>query len=199
MQLIKEISANEMIGEFLKAELHSSRFRAGSLRALTMLGYNEELIESPQYNDASQNKKRVEVLGLCRGWPNTDLFTNFPSDSQWFMVKLSLADLKNAYRLKSDPDMKDSDRLLVTTANRVMKGETVPNIDNKLIGEIREKIEQQVKLPPVILVSTSLEHDKRVLIEGHSRSVAYSSFKHLPYDVAAIIGVSGNMANWPYF
>jgi hypothetical protein len=67
MQLIKEISANEMVGEFLKAELHSSRFRAGSLRALAMLGYDEDLIENPQYDDASQNKKRVEVLGLCRG------------------------------------------------------------------------------------------------------------------------------------
>ena len=188
-----------MIGEFLKAELHSSRFRAGSLRALMMLGYNEDLIENPQYDDASQNKKRVEVLGLCRGWPNTDLFTNFPSDSQWFMVKLSLADLKNAYRLKSDPDMKDSDRLLVTTANRVMKDETVPNIDNNLIGEIREKIEQQVVLPPVILVSTGLEHDKKVLIEGHSRSVAYSTFKNLRYEIPAIIGVSDNIANWPYF
>jgi hypothetical protein len=164
-----------------------------------MLGYNEELIESPQYNDVSQNKKRVEVLGLCRGWPNTDLFTNFPGDSQWFMVKLSLADLKNAYRLKSEPGMADSDRLLVTTANRVMKGETVPNIDNKLIGEIREKIEQQVKLPPVILVSTSLEHDKKVLIEGHSRSVAYASFKNLTYEIPAIIGVSDNMTSWPYF
>jgi len=56
-----------------------------------------------------------------------------------------------------------------------------------------------VKLPPVILVSTSLEHDKKVLIEGHSRSVAYSSFKNLAYEIPAIIGVSGNMTSWPYF
>ncbi len=57
MQLIKKISADEMVGEFLKAELHSSRFRAGSLRALTMLGYNEDVIENPHYDDANQNKK----------------------------------------------------------------------------------------------------------------------------------------------
>jgi len=199
MQLIKKISANEMIGEFLKAELHSSRFRAGSLRALTMLGYNEDVIENPHFDDVSQNKKRIKLLGLCRGWPNTELFTNFPSDSQWFMVTLSLSDLKSAYRLKSHPDMADSDRLLVTTASRVMKGESVRNIDIKLIGEIREKIEQQVKLPPVILASTSLKLDKKVLIEGHSRSVAYASFQNLPYDIPAIIGVSRNMANWAYF
>ena len=56
MQLIKEISANEMIGEFLKAELHSSRFRAGSLRALTMLGYNEETaVENATWSQQVRN------------------------------------------------------------------------------------------------------------------------------------------------
>ncbi len=198
MQLLREISSDEMIGEFLKAELHSSRFRSGSLKALKMLGYGESLLDNPNYDDAIQNKKRVKVLGLCRGWPDTELFTNFPSNTQWMRVDLSLDELKKAFRLKSSPDMTDGERSLLTTASCVLKGQNVNNINNELIYEIRKKIEEGEKLPPIILASDSLE-GKMVLIEGHSRSVTYCSFESLDFDIPAIIGVSDDMNDWEYF
>jgi hypothetical protein len=199
MKQRRKITADEMVGEFLKAELHSSRFRAGSLKALTMLGYDDSLLENPDYDNTDQNEKRAKVLGLCRGWPDTELFSNFPGDTQWFAVDLPLEELKKTYRLKSSPSMTNSERLLATTAARVMRGETVKNIDNKLIGEIRAKIEQQQVLPPIILVSSSLDGQKRVLIEGHSRSVSYACCNQLPNDIPAIIGISDSMDSWAYF
>lgn len=187
-----------MIAEFLKAELHSSRFREGSHKALEMCGYKEELLEYPNYKNSRENEKRAEVLGLCRGWPDKELFTKFPSNTQWFTYKIPLDELKSAYRLKSNSSMTSAERLLGLTADRVLANESVKNIDTGLILQIREKITYKKPLPPIILVSTSLK-GKKVLIEGHSRSVAYSSFKHLDFDVPAIIGLSENMSEWSYF
>lgn len=198
MQLLKEISSDEMIGEFLKAELHSSRFRRGSLKALKMLGYSESLLENPNYSEATQNERRAKVIGLCRGWPDTGLFTNFPSDTQWYKISLSIEELKKAYRLKSSPDMADSERSLLTTASRIMKGQAVHNISNELIHEIRKKIEAKEQLPPIILASRS-QKGKNILVEGHSRGVAYCSFESLDFDIPAIIGISNDMNDWAYF
>ena len=72
-----------MIGEFLQAELHSSRFRAGSIKALEMLGLKATLIEKPDYSNTKENEQRKQVLGLTRGWPDKWLFTNFPLDCKW--------------------------------------------------------------------------------------------------------------------
>lgn len=199
MKLIKEISTDQMIGEFLKAELHSSRFREGSLKALRMLGYSESLVENPDYGDTAQNQNRAKVLSLCRGWPDTNLFTHFPRQVKWFDAKVPLAELKKAYRLKSHVNMTDVERSLAVTASRVMKNMKVENIENQLIHEIRDKIERQQSLPPIILVGKSLVGGKRVLIEGHSRSVAYSSFEQLEFDIPAIIGISEEITSWDYF
>jgi hypothetical protein len=195
---MKSITVDQMIAEFLKAELHSSRFRRGSLKALEMCGYKEDLLEHPDCNDSQQNDKRAKVLGLCRGWPDKGLFTNFPTNTQWFSCTVTLDQLKKSYRLKSNSSMADSERLLQSTAARVIANESIKNIDNSLVLQIREKIKQANKLPPVILVGASLE-GKKVLIEGHSRSVAYSSFEFLNHDIPAIVGISENMSDWAYF
>jgi hypothetical protein len=195
---MKSISADMMVAEFLKAELHSTRFRDGSLKALEMCGYEEELIERPDVTDSVQNEKRAKVLGLCRGWPDKWLFTDIPSDTEWFSLDAQLDDLKRSYRLKSDDDMDDTERLLQTTAERVMKGQVIKNIDNAIIYSIREKIENHSQLPPVILVCINPD-GKKVLIEGHSRSVAYASFERLDFDIPAIIGISERMGDWAYF
>ena len=198
MQLLEEITSDEMIGEFLKAELHSSRFRRGSLRALKMLGYNERLLENPNYGDATQNEKRAKVLGLCRGWPDAELFTNFPSDTHWYRINFSINELKRVYRLKSSSDMADSERSLLATARHVMNGQAVHNINNELIYEIRKKIEAKEQLPPIIIVAAKQE-GKKILVEGHSRGVAYCSFESLNYDIPAIMGISNDMNDWAYF
>lgn len=187
-----------MIAEFLRAELNSSRFRTGSLKALKMCGYQEELLINPDCSDPKQNKKRVVVLGLCRGWPDKYLFTNFPGDTKWFSTKLPLDELKKSNRLNSDDKMTNTERSIQITADSVMNGKSVNNIDRTLINQIRKEIEERKQLPPIILVATALK-DNKVLLEGHSRSVAYATFQQLDFDIPAIIGISENMADWAYF
>lgn len=198
MVIEKQISPAEMIGEFLRAELHTSRFRNGSLRALSMLGQDGDLVENPNYANNEQNNLREGMLGLCRGWPNKELFTNFPTDTRWLKAYISLGELKQSYRLKSSGEMTDEERLLEAVADRVMRAEAVKHIDNELIHEVRKKIKEHEVLPPIILVGTDID-SRMVLIEGHSRSVAYSTFEQLHNDIPAIVGLSDRMTNWAYF
>lgn len=189
-----------MIGEFLKAELYSSRFRKGSLKALQMLGYEEDLLDNPDYANADQNTQRAKVLGLTRGWPDEWLFTNFPKNVEWFLINLSQHELAQAYRLKSKPAMTKNERLLSTTARNVKAGKKIRNVDPDLVNQMIEKIDQCQPLPPIILVAKNLESQK-VLIEGHSRSIAYCSAqeKYLHNGISAILGISATMSEWEYF
>ncbi|HEY4963362.1 MAG TPA: hypothetical protein VIH90_01565 [Candidatus Saccharimonadales bacterium] len=200
MNIIREMAVEEVIGVFLSAELHSSRFRAGSLKALKMLGYDETLIEKPDYSNYKDNKKRAKVLGLCRGWPDEGLFTNFPNNTNWFLSNLSQVELLKVLRLKSYPSMTNNERLLPKTVSKLKKGLLVKNVDPDVINQIATKIEAGVALPPIILVGQNIE-GKKVLVEGHSRSIAYcyvgkqTTSKELP----AIIGLSPHMTEWAYY
>lgn len=197
MKIIKKISQEEMISEFLLGELNSSRFRKGSLRALEMLNYNKRIIEKPDLSNEAENKKREELLGLCRGWPDKGLFSNFPTDTQWMSAEITLNELNNSYRLKSSVNMSKKDRLLSDTAAHILSGEMVPKIDNSVINSLIKTINQGNNLPPVIIVSNKPD-GKRVLIEGHSRSVAYC-VAGKPKNISVIFGTSPGMDSWEYY
>lgn len=200
MKTIRSLTTEEMIGEFLQAELHSSRFREGSLKALDMLGYNEDLLENPDYNSVEDNGKRARVLSLCRGWPDTNLFVNFPKDTIWYLVKLSQEELSQFFRLKSSPAMTDDERLLSNTVSGLREKVPVANVDPGIIDLMKQKINQKIPMPPIILVSNSFK-GKKVLIEGHSRSIAYCSVDTLDNSesIPAIIGLSEQMPHWDYY
>lgn len=197
MKLIRKMVVSEMIGEFLKAELHSSRFRSGSLKALAELDYDENIIENPDYNSDSENTKRERILGLCRGWPSENLFINFPRNVKWFYASINISELKQVYRLKRHQYMSDDERLLSRTAEQVKLHHKVPNINNNLIQSICNKIKSHDVIPPLIMVSIDME-DKKVLIEGHSRSVAYCVCDFQD-DVPVIIGISPDIHKWAYY
>ncbi len=197
MKIIKPITESEMIISFLSAEYASSRFAEGTQKALAMLGYSDDLIIQPNLKSHNENIKRAKILGLTRGWPDKYLFTSFPKNTKWFMVSLENNELCNSYRLKSDVKMTDKERKLENTARNIILGKTVSNIDANLITQIKTRIESGEELPPIILVAKTL-HSKRVLVEGHSRSVAYCASKNNS-KIYAILGLSEVIDQWEYF
>jgi hypothetical protein len=68
------------------------------------------------------------------------------------------------------------------------------------VKEISKSIIQGHDLPPITLVSDKLDGVK-VLIEGHSRSIAYCLVdkKYVTDGIPAILGVSSNIADWRYY
>lgn len=162
-----------------------------------MLGYSDKIILRPKLDSDSENIKRAKILGLTRGWPDEYLFTNFPQNTKWFMASLQKDELCKSYRLKSEVKMADKERSLKNTANNILLGKNVPNIDPNLIAQIRTHIESVEVLPPIIVVAQELD-SKKVLVEGHSRSVAYCIAKSSS-KINVILGLSEEMDQWDYF
>lgn len=196
MNIIKQISKDFVIQSFLAAELNSSRFSEGSEKALTMLHLPKSLITKPDLSDLAQNHQRAKILNLTRGWPNQWLFSNFPSNTKWYLVELTLDELKNSYRLKSRVGMNLSERNIGNTSSNISNNREVKNINKDLVFQIRKKIEADEYIPPIILVSKN-NSSRKVLVEGHSRSIAYSLSNQSK--VKAILGLSSNITNWKYF
>src|SRR5690606_28051579 len=75
MDIIGQISEDEVIAEFLKAEINSPRFRDEVIAALN--GIDDKLITQPNLHSDMENRLRKEILGKVRGYgPNRDLFEN---------------------------------------------------------------------------------------------------------------------------
>lgn len=66
MNLICQISENEVIAEFLKAEINSNRFRDRVITALN--GIEIGIINQPDLSNTTENQIRKKVLGEFRGY-----------------------------------------------------------------------------------------------------------------------------------
>jgi hypothetical protein len=89
MKIIKEITADEMVAIFLKAEINSDRWSHHPLMILKKLGVNREIIDKPDLSNVKHNQTRADILKAYRGYgKNENLFQNFPSDVVWSMMKI---------------------------------------------------------------------------------------------------------------
>ncbi|MGI9027325.1 MAG: hypothetical protein ACR2FM_00565 [Candidatus Saccharimonadales bacterium] len=198
MQIIKPITDDEMIWNFLKAEFESSRFRKGSLRALEMLKVSKQIIDSPDFTDEEENKQRAAVLHLTRGWPNEELFTNFPANTTWTLGRLTKAEVAASYRLNSSRWPNRASRKVSTVIREIENGVKFEEISNDIIESIISRVNSSAEVLPIIMVSKSLDDD-RTLIEGHTRALAYASSKCEAETFNVILGVSLDMKSWAYY
>jgi hypothetical protein len=197
MKIIKPIIEAEMICSFLRAELlGSSRFAHGSERALEILKLDRKLITNPDYTNSIENKNRAKILGLTRGWPDKYLFTGFSTDIKWYAVDISNDELADIWRLKSSTELPASHRPISWVAEQIGQGETVDKYDNAVVKSTMQSIEDGRKLEPVIAVAEKL-NSKTVLVEGHSRAVAYCLAGLEKTE--NILGISKHITKWEYF
>ncbi len=186
-----------MIGEWLKAELHSSRFREGSLKALDMLGYNSDLLTSPNYENSEENKQRERVLHLTRGWPDEWLFMDFPSDVVWYEVDLAQPDIDNLLYLNHSywRELSNGTRRVKDAAESIKRGKVVFGESNQAFFDVAKGIENGETYPAIIVVAPD-EMTTPVILEGHLRTTAYSLADHKPPVIGAIMGINPKIKQW---
>ena len=161
-----------MILDFLKAELNSIRFNDKLKSILESLNLNENIILNGNTNNKEENNYRLKIMGEYRGYPNKELFNNFPSIDEWSFVELSQEDIYNLYYIDYDywNELSNNTSSPLEAVKSIKEGKEIFGVSNQPFIDGIKCLNTQ-KFPPIILITCNDE--KYLIIEGHSRVTIY--------------------------
>ncbi len=202
MKIIKQIFEDEVIAEFLKGEINSSRFEKNILDNLKRDKKSKRILLNPNLENKNENLYRKKLLGKIRGFgKNKEIFENFPKDIIW--VK-SIFDKKELEKVKYINysywnEISNKSRLPIEAVKKISKGEKVYDVSNDGFFEILSVIKQKKKFPKMIFVVKN-KKSRIVVLEGHARLTAYFlAPKYIPKEMEVIIGFSEKITNWDLY
>lgn len=215
--LLNPITEDEMIALYLKGEVNSDRFGQLILEALTSDGVEREIIDSPDWNDASTSQYRRKLLGRLRGFGEDRLlFTGFPLDMKWFRASLTSDEVKKVQYINYDywVQLSNGSRLPREAAKNIHKGVTAFSQSNNGFLRAAEAIfwhsnegvkaaasavQEHTAFPEMIFVGSGVD-EKLVVLEGHLRLTAYLLAESaMPEALTAIVGYSPKITSWELY
>lgn len=194
IEIIGSSSEEEMIANFLMAELKSSRFKQSVTRSLKTLGNVVEIINNPNLVDKEENTARKYILMNYRG----NYFKGFPQDVSWSKGNLGMGDIGALKTINFNYWLEFSSytRRITTVAQKVKQDIQYKDEKNDIFFQIAHS-QEQLTANPIILVGQDLE--ALVVLEGHFRLVALLLQEVPPQMVPAIIGLSENISEWTLY
>ena len=198
VRVLHEVSEDEMILAFVRAEASSPTFRDAALRGL---GGDEGPVERGRLDVPADNEARREALSRYRGYgQDALLFPGFPTaDVEWFRVALTREDIAGLLyaRWESWIELSAGSRLVRDGAANV--GKVHPADDPSAgIAATEQAIRDGKPLDELIVVAERL-HSQHVLVEGHKRATAYARALSDDAEVEAIAGYSPRITLWQLF
>ena len=200
MKLNNQIVEDEVIAEFLLAEIHSSRFRKNIIKALG--GHDLSIITEPDLRNVEENNLRKYILGEARGYAlNEDLFENFPHDVKWYSASFTKQELCNVLYIDYSywNELSNGTRLPGDAARNINNGVNVFGVSNEGFQKIHVDMMKGMVFPRLIFVSRN-ENSRIVVLEGHARLTAYLlDEEHIPEELEVIIGYSESFYQWDLY
>jgi hypothetical protein len=197
VKLGAQITEDHMVAAFVKAEIDSPDFGPCYRQGLHDLGRGRGVVERPNLGDEDANRIRRVLLSVCRGYPTSFLFRAWPNNVEWWKAEISLAEL-------SDFKFCDYPSWNTLTQGTRLVGDGAANVDriqagvNAKIKELARLVEQGHRYPELLVVATS-KTAQTVVMEGHTRSVAYLlASKGAPDPIPVLAGFSPKLAGWPF-
>lgn len=187
MKKIRDATEDEMILVFLQEELNSERFCNDILSALKQLNLKEEIIRSGNLNDDNENSLRKSVLGVFRGYPDKEIFENYPKMMRWELVQFDASDLDRIFYIDYDywNELSKGTSKPSVAAQSVFEGIEIFDVSNKQMFEARDFL-RTGKFPPVIAYTCG--NGKYLLLEGHKRMTVYGMLPEKFTDSYGYIG-----------
>lgn len=172
MKKIRESNEAEMLLEFLKGEINSERFNEDVCNALSSLNLDEAIINNGDITNEQENLQRLRIMKLFRGYPDDELFENFPKITEWKFVELNESDIDNIYYIDYDywNELSNGTSKPVEAAKVIQSGKEIYGVSNQSFLDGVEYSKSNT-FPPVILITCNDE--KYLIIEGHSRMTVY--------------------------
>lgn len=191
MRLIRKTNEAEMILEFLKGELNSSRFNEDLNRTIRELGLSTNIIITGTIENDTENIDRLKIMKKFRGYPNEKLFENFPKINEWKYCGLNEKDIDDIYYIDYDywNELSNGTSKPVEAAKVINNGIEIYEVSNQpfLDGVEYNKTN---KFPPVILITCN--NEKYLIIEGHSRMTIYGFNPSKLNETYAYVGYTTN-------
>ncbi|MDE6387907.1 MAG: hypothetical protein K2L82_08900 [Lachnospiraceae bacterium] len=172
MKEIRKSNEAEMILEFLKGEISSKRFHKDICDALSSMNLDEVIINNGDITNEQENFQRLKVMKLFRGYPDDELFENFPQINEWKLMELNESDIDSIYYIDYDywNELSNGTSKPVEAAKNIQSGKEIYEVSNQPFLDGVEYSENNT-FPPVILITCNEE--KYLIIEGHSRMTVY--------------------------
>jgi hypothetical protein len=184
-----------MIAVFLRGELRSSRFAPRLVAALERDGRSADLLLEPSLDDATANAYRRALLDEHRAYGRREgLFLGFPEDVDWSRAAFAREELLDVLYIGWEWWLRitGGTRRPRDAAARIRAGE-VP-------GASPEEHERYVASDSELIVATTPDRSRLVLVEGHVRLTAYALFpERVPDEVEVLVGISPAMPRWCQF
>ena len=194
MIIRKPVTENDMVFEFLRAELRSPRFSRKIREELLKRSRNEQLITEAHFF-AEENKIRKDILKASR----PGIFKTLPVDISWNDILLEEKDWDRVFymRLEDWRLFSKKTRRVLDGAKRI--GESRHQTITRRVLEIQNEIKHG-KMPPKIILLSKLDCRKLVLIEGHVRATAFVfSQLHKEQQIPALLGITTHASEWGFY
>lgn len=199
MRIIKPSSEAEMILEFLKMELNSERYKGRIEDALKELNIESSIIAAGSIESEQENVIRADVLKKFRGWPDKEIFENFPVQVDWYWTEFENKDLPKIRYIEYSywNELSNYTGSPLEAAKTIRSGRTVFDVPNDNALKGMEGLKDGLSFPPMIFLTD--RHEKRyIILEGHSRMTVYGLVPDLFQNVPVMLGFckSGELKKW---
>ena len=190
MRLLGESSEAEMVLTFLCEEITSPRFRGRILEALDGEGAGEGLVLRGDTGNREENALRARVLGAFRGYPDREIFENYPQDMRWTRVLLEAADLPRLRYVDYDywNELSRGTSCPLGAAETIREGREVFGVSNAPYLQGRAFLEGGGRFPPLILLTCA--RGPLLILEGHCRATALALAPQAVQGTEALLGTT---------
>ncbi len=202
MEILNNISEDEVTAIILNYNMHSLRFVNGLKELLRKHGLDEKIATNPDLRNDNENLLRKQFVQSLDG-SNIGgyLNKNFPNNVVWKKAQLSKKDLQKIKYIDYSywNKLTNHTRLVRDGANSIKKGIVIFNESNQGFWDAFEALKKGKKFPAPILVTKNINSDL-VVIDGHLRLTVYLLDEHYtPNKIEAIIGYSENFSSWDLY
>ncbi|MGB7957292.1 MAG: hypothetical protein WCF77_00405 [Minisyncoccia bacterium] len=201
MKFVKIVSKDEFIATFLKSEIDSPRFGKRILEKLVKDFQNRSIIDQPDFNLKKDCEYRRSLLKSLRGYPNREIFENFPTDIKWYRAILTKRELRKAKYINYDYwiELSGGTRLPRDAAKNIENGLEIFKQSNDNFWKAAEVFKNGTQFPELIFVAENEKADP-IILEGHLRMTAMMlEESSIPNEIEVIMGLSENLSQWALF
>lgn len=189
MKILGQSSEEEMIIEYLRAEISSKRFSDNVREAMKRLGLDERIVLSADLQSQEENEKRRELLGAVRGYGRDEsMFERFPAVTDWKLCSFSQNDLEKIRYIHYSywSELSEGTHRPTDAAERIRGGVCVYGQSNEGFIQAVSYIRNGGTFPKMFFLTA--DYEDFVIVEGHQRMTAYAMAPEYFKDIKVIVG-----------